>query len=151
MLSYETPRNLGLSLNLQNTTSQSQTSSDAEQHEHDETIDENTKLLEIERQDYVSTKLNGNRIKSDKTNYATNITNNNLCNLSLVSSNLQNNNSISKRSESKLIEDEEEDSVNENSVNNNDDNSDKIVGDGTEGKKIIKMTKLGSKSVTLKR
>lgn len=144
MLSYETPRNLGLSLNLQNTTSQ--TSSDAEQHEHDETIDENTQLLQIERQEYVSTKLNGNRM---------NITNNNLCNINLVSSNLQNNNSLSKKNESKLIEDEEEDSVtvDENSVNNNDDSnlSDKLVGDGTEGKKIIKMTKLGSKNVTLKR
>jgi hypothetical protein len=150
MLSYETPRNLSLNLNLQNTTH----SSDVEQHE--DTIDENTKLLKIERQDFVPTKLNGNgsRMKSNKINYNMNITNNNLCNNNLINSNHHNNNN----SLSRTGQDDEAETnsmvSNENNVNNNDNeinSSDKITGDCTEGKKIIKMTKLGSKNVTLKR
>lgn len=156
MLSYETPRNLSLSLNLQNTTSQSHNlPPNADQH--DETIDENTKLLEIESQGYVSAKLNGNIIKSvenDHMNYNPNITNNSLCNINFISSNIQNNNSFSKPS---VDEDELADSVtvDENSANNNDETNNSNVSDkvteGTEGRKIIKMTKLGSKNATLKR
>ena len=158
MLSYETPRNLSLSLNLQNTTSQSHNlPPNADQHEHDETIDENTKLLEIESQGYVSAKLNRNIIKSvenDHMKYNPNITNNSLCNINFISSNIQNNNLLSKPT---LDEDELADSVtvDENSANNNDESnnsnvSDKVI-EGTEGRKIIKLTKLGSKNANLKR
>lgn len=161
MLSYMLPveeksqnsRNLSLNLNLQNTT-QSQTSSDTEQLEHEDIIDENTKLLTIERQEYNPAKLsvNGNLIKNgvNKTNYNMNITNNNLCNNNLISTNHNNNNSsIIKNGDPSLMEREEleADSVvtNENSVNNNDETN------PNSDKKIIKMTKLGSKNVTLKR
>lgn len=156
MLSYMLPveeksqntRNLSLNLNLQNTT-QSQTSSDADPHESDDIMDENTKLLTIERQDYVPAKLNGNGnlIKNggSKIHYNMNITNNNLCNNNLI-----NNNSIIKNgggSGGDSNGDTETDSVatNENSVNNNEETN------STGDKKIIKMTKLGSKNVTLKR
>lgn len=143
-------RNLSLNLNLQNTT-QSQTSSDTDPHEQDDVIDENTKLLTIERQGYVPTKLNGNLSKNggNKINYNMNITNNNLCNNNLINPNHTNNNSIIKNGDSVLGRDDiETDSVttNENNVNNNDE-SNNSNGD----KKIIKMTKLGSKNVTLKR
>ena len=153
MLSYETPRNLSLSLNLQNTTSQSPPNAD--QHEHDETIDENTKLLEIESQGYVSAKHNGNIIKNVENDHMNpNLTYNSLCNIRLISSNKQNNNSLSKPS---VDEDELGDSVtvDENSANNNDESNNSNVSDkvteGTEGRKVIKMTKLGSKNANLKR
>lgn len=156
MLSYMLPveeksqnsRNLSLNLNLQNTT-QSQTSSDNDQHELEDVMDENTKLLTIERQDYMPTNLNGNgnliKNGSNKINYHMNITNNNLCNNNLININHNNNNSIMKNSDCR--EDLEDDSVvsNENSVNNNDESNTQ------SDKKIIKMTKLGSKNVTLKR
>lgn len=159
MLSYMLPveeksqnsRNLSLNLNLQNTT-QSQTSSDTDQHEHEDVIDENTKLLTIERQDYVPAKLNGNgnMIKNggNKINYNMNITNNNLCNNNLINTNHNNNNSIIKNGDSLVVrEDAENDSAtNENSVNNNEE-----TNSSNSDKKIIKMTKLGSKNVTLKR
>lgn len=140
-------RNLSLNLNLQNTT-QSQTSSDTDPHESDDIIDENTKLLTIERQDYVPAKLNGNGnlIKNgvSKIHYNMNITNNNLCNNNLI-----NNNSIIKNGGGggDSNGDTETDSVatNENSVNNNEETN------SNSDKKIIKMTKLGSKNVTLKR
>lgn len=141
-------RNLSLNLNLQNTT-QSQTSSDTDPQESDDIMDENTKLLTIERQDYVPAKLNGNGnlIKNggSKIHYNMNITNNNLCNNNLI-----NNNSIIKNgggSGGDSNADTETDSVatNENSVNNNEETN------STGDKKIIKMTKLGSKNVTLKR
>lgn len=155
MLSYMLPveeksqntRNLSLNLNLQNTT-QSQTSSDTDPHESDDIIDENTKLLTIERQDYVPAKLNGNGnlIKNggSKVHYNMNITNNNLCN------NLINNNSIIKNGGGGGGDsngDTETDSVatNENSANNNEETN------SNSDKKIIKMTKLGSKNVSLKR
>lgn len=144
---FQNTRNL--SLNLQNTT-QSQTSSETDPHERDEMIDESTKLLTIERQDYVPAKLNGNGnlIKNggSKINYNMNITNNNLCNNNLISSNQTSNISIMKNGES-TRDDTESDSAatNENSVNNNEETN--CNGD----KKIIKMTKLGSKNVTLKR
>lgn len=162
MLSYMLPaveeksqnsRNLSLNLNLQNTT-QSQTSSDTEQLEHEDIIDENTKLLTIERQDYVPAKLsvNGNLIKNggNKSNYNMNITNNNLCNNNLISTNHNNNSSIIKNGDPSMMERDEleTDSVvtNENSVNNNDETN------PNSDKKIIKMTKLGTtKNVTLKR
>lgn len=141
-------RNLSLNLNLQNTT-QSQTSSDTDPHEHEDVIDENTKLLTIERQDYVPAKLNGNGnlIKNggNKINYNMNITNNNLCNNNLINTN-HNNNSIIKNGDSMAdVETDSSVATNENSVNNNDETN------STGDKKIIKMTKLGSKNVTLKR
>lgn len=145
----QSPRNLSLNLNLQNTT-QSQTSSDIDPHEHEDVIDENTKLLTIERQDYVPAKLNGNgnmmKNGSNKINYNMNITNNNLCNNNLINTN-HNNNSIIKNGDSICKENGETDSAatNENSMNNNEEMN--SSGD----KKIIKMTKLGSKNVTLKR
>lgn len=158
MLSYENPRNLSLNLNLQNTTAQLQNSLETEQHEHDETIDENTKLLKIERQNFVPVKLNGNgnqikTVNSNKVNYNMNITNNNLCNNNLISSN-HHNETTSENGGSEDISAEID--SNENNTNNNDEtnscnNSDKLTGEGGEGRKIIKMTKLGSKNVTLKR
>lgn len=146
----QSPRNLSLNLNLQNTTQSSHSSSDIDPHEHEDVIDENTKLLTIERQDYVPARLNGNGnlIKNggNKINYNMNITNNNLCNNNLINTN-HNNNSIIKNGNSTYKDDGETDSAttNENSVNNNEEMN------STGDKKIIKMTKLGSKNVTLKR
>lgn len=144
-------RNLSLNLNLQNTT-QSQTSSEIDPHESEDIIDENTKLLTIERQDYVPARLNGNGnlIKNGghKINYNMNIMNNNLCNSHLINTNHTNNNSIIKNGDSNGTRDDTESdsaATNENSVNNNEETNSN--GD----KKIIKMTKLGSKNVTLKR
>ncbi|KAG5684549.1 hypothetical protein PVAND_013775 [Polypedilum vanderplanki] len=179
MLSYMLPeepkspssRNLSLNLNLQNTTTQSQTSSDTDQHEHDD-ADENTKLLSMEREDYVATKItnrNGNLIKNggNKINYNMNITNGSLCNNNLISSSndhnnhINNNNNISiiKNGDSTKIDkdaDTETDSVAttttiENTVNNNINGNEETNSSNGDNKKIIKMTKLGSKNVTLKR
>lgn len=174
MLSYMLPtveensknsRNLSLNLNLQNTT-QSQTSSDTDQEhpeEEHEDVDENTKLLNIERQDYASKfNRNGNLIKNggNKINYKMNITSNGiLSNSDLINNhnniNNINNNSIIKNGDSK-DDTAETDSVatsiatNENTVNNNNNEETNSSNNG-DSKKIIKMTKLGSKNVTLKR
>lgn len=174
MLSYMLPtveensknvRNLSLNLNLQNTT-QSQTSSDTDQEQPEELedADENTKLLNIERQDYVPTtkfNRNGNLIKNggSKINYKMNITTNGILsnNNDLINNHNSinnNNNSIIKNGDSK--DEAETDSVamsitNENSVNNNNNNDETNSSNNGDNKKIIKMTKLGSKNVTLKR
>lgn len=154
MLSYMLPveekssqntRNLSLNLNLQNTT-QSHTSPDADQHYNVDIIDENTQLLAVERQDYMQVKLNGNgNLITKGENYNMNITNNNLCNNSLIGTSHSNNNSIIKNSDCRVNVDDESGANNENSVNNNDETNTQ------SDKKIVKMTKLGSKSVTLKR
>lgn len=141
----QSPRNLSLNLNLQNTT-QSPISSEIDPHEHEDVIDENTKLLTIERQEYEPGKFtsNGNLRQSggNKTNYNMNITNNNLCSNNLINTN-HNNNSIIKSGDAESRDEFE--AANENSVNNNDETN------STVDKKIIKMTKLGTKNVTLKR
>lgn len=144
----QSSRNLSLNLNLQNTP---QSHSSTEQHDHEDFTDENTKLLNLERQDYVPIKLNGNgnllNTGGMKTNYNMNITNNNLCNSNLINSNIDHSVSIIKKSDSTLTREgvETESLINENSVNNNEEQN-----SGSD-KKIIKMSKLGSKNVTLKR
>lgn len=157
MLSYMLPveeksqntRTVNLNLNLQNTT-QSLNKTEIDHLESEDVIDENTKLLKLERKDYLQENLNGSLIKngSNKTNYNMNITNNNLYNNNLINTNHNNNNSTIKHGDMILGRDEAESqmvAINENSVNNNDETS--SSGD----KKIIKMTKLGSKNVNLKR
>jgi hypothetical protein len=158
MLSYMLPveeksqssRNLSLNLNLQNT---SQSKACNEALDHDDYIDENTKLLNLERQNYPLLKINGNgngNILSSggtKTNYNMNITNNNLCN-NLINSSAGQNLSTTKQVDSALNRvdvAETESLINEYNLNNNDD-----MSSGND-KKIIKMSKLGSKNVTLKR
>lgn len=164
MLSYMLPveeksqntRNLSLNLNLQNTTSTtpSQHSSDTDQHEHDDLIDENTQLLNIERQDYVATTRlngNGNLIKNggNKVNYNMNITNNNLCNNNFNNNNNHNSNSIIKNGDSTKMA-KEMDTVVATNNNLNNLNNNEETNSSNSDKKIIKMTKL-NKNVTLKR
>lgn len=156
MLSYMLPveektqntRTVNLNLNLQNTT-QSLSKTDSDQIEIEDVIDENTKLLIKERKDFSPENVNENLKKNgtNKTNYNMNITNNNLYNNNLINTN-HNNNSTIKFGDLTLGSNEVESqmgAINENSVNNNDE----MCSSGD--KKIIKMTKLGSKNVTLKR
>jgi hypothetical protein len=145
MLSYILPveektqssRNLSLNLNIQ-TTSQSQS---CIEQDHDDYMNENSKLLNSERQSYSLLKVNGNGSNSggNKTNYNMNITNNNVCN------NLMNSSTGQSFSINKSEDLETESLINEYNVNNNEDIN------SANDKKIIKMSKLGSKNVTLKR
>lgn len=157
MLSYmipveeksQNPRNLSLNLNLQNTT-QLHTSSETDSHENDDDmIDESSKLLTIETRDYATNLGNGNLMKNgggNKTHYNLNITNNNLCNNNLINTN--HNNNADFKNDSKMGSEIETDLIvtNEINVNNNDESS-----ISNSDRKIIKMTKLGSKNITLKR
>ncbi|CRL04536.1 CLUMA_CG017609, isoform A [Clunio marinus] len=156
MLSYmlpveeksQNPRNLSLNLNIPNS-GHMQTSSEINQQERDDLIDENTKLLSIERQDYTAIldskgNLNGN---SNKYNYNMNITNNNLCSENILKPNDNKTiikNGISSKSED--YTDTELATISETNVNNNDESI-----SSSNDKKIIKMSKLGTKNVTLKR
>jgi hypothetical protein len=155
-----TARNLNLSLNLQKTTSKSHNSSDTDEHNaHDDLIDENTKLLKSER-DYSNSasakaKTNGNVVKNGGNiiiyqNNLNNINNNNHHynnNTSTTTTIVNvNGNSIIKNGGSTIQQIKDDDSTTTASINNNDETSSN-AGD----RKIIKMTKMGSKNIPLKR
>jgi len=134
-------RNMILNLNLRNTSLNLK-----DQQELDEISDETTKLLDIERKHNVPLMMNENHISNscNKIKYNINITNNNLCN----SNSFVDNSNTSVQNFANATSPIEENDVavtDENSVNNNDERS--VISD----KKSVKMTKLGSKSVTLKR
>lgn len=157
MLSYmlpveekcQTSRNLSLNLNLQNTTQPQISGSD--QLALEDTIDENTKLLTIEPEGYLPENFNGHGnmlvSKGKKINYNINITNNNMCD-NLI--NPKHNISHSVINHEIIVKghaNSETDSatISENTMNNNEETN------SNSDKKIIKMTKLGTKNVTLKR
>lgn len=147
MLSYMLPveekpqnsRNMILNLNLRNTSLNLN-----DQQELDEISDENTKLLDVERIHNAPSMMNENHISNacNKIKYNINITNNNLCNSFVDNSNAT---PSAPTNATSLMEENDIAVTDENSVNNNDEKS------VTSDKKIVKMTKLGSKNVTLKR
>lgn len=146
MLSYmlpveeKSPTSRNLSLNLQNPNTVSQQSSDTDEHNpHDDLIDESTKLLTMEREfsgprsngGTNGTNGNGNILKNgDSSKIIYSNSNNNLNNNSII----KNGGNVTKDHESILN-------------NNSNEETNCNIGD----KRIIKMSKIGTKNVTLKR